>query len=63
MEKDHLAHKGVIAVGSVVLRAFSTIDSSRVLFLIIATGSGTKLVLVGGVAATNRSSMSRNASE
>jgi len=63
MEKEHLAHKGVIAIGLVVSTAFGTIELSRILVLIIATGLATKVTLVGGSVTTNRSAMSRNASE
>jgi len=63
MEKEHLAHKGAIAVRSIVLKAFGATDSSCILFVIIATWSGTKVTLVGRSVTVNRSSMSRNASE
>jgi len=48
IEKEHLAHRGVMGAGSVVSTAFRTIKSSRILVLIIATGSATKAVLEGG---------------
>jgi len=50
IEKEHLAHRGAIVVGSGVSTAFGMINSSRILFfkLIIKTGSATKVVLEGG---------------
>jgi len=61
--KEHLAHGGVMGAGSGVSTAFRTIKSSRILFLIMTTGSAMKVILDGGAVATNRSSMFMNASE
>jgi len=63
IEKEHLAHRGVMGVGSVVSTAFGMMNSSQILFLIITTGSATKVVLVGGSVRAKRSSISMNASE
>jgi len=63
IEKEHLAHRGVIGVGSAASTAFGIIKSSRILFLIITTGSATKVVLDGGAVTVNRSSISVKASE
>jgi len=48
IEKEHLAHRGVMGAGSVVSTAFGTIKSSRILVLIIKTGLAIKVVLEGG---------------
>jgi len=48
IEKEHLAHRGVMGAVSGVSTAFGTIKSSRILVLIITTGSATKAVLEGG---------------
>jgi len=50
-------------VGSGVSTAFGMIKSSQILFLIITTGSATKVVLEGGAVTVKRSSISMNASE
>jgi len=63
MENEHLVHNGVIVVGSGVSIAFGMMDLSRMLFLIIAIGSATKVLIGGVVVASNRSGTSRNASE
>jgi len=52
-----------MGVGSIVSTAFGTIKSSRILFLIITTGSATKVVLDGGAVTVKRSYISMNASE
>jgi len=63
IEKEHLAHRGVMGAGSGVSTAFGTIKSSQILVLITTAGSATKVVLVGGAVAVKRSSISMNASE
>jgi len=63
IEKEHLAHKVVMAVISAVSTLFGIIESSQILSLIFVTGSATKVVLVGGSVTVNRSAMSMNASE
>jgi len=62
MEKEHLAHSGVVSLGASVSQAFGTMELSRILFLITLIGSATKVVIEGGGVVTNRSATSRNAS-
>jgi len=63
IEKEHLAHRGATGAGSGVSTAFGTTKLSRILFLIMTTGSAAKAVLDGGAVAAKRLSMSMNASE
>jgi len=63
IKKEHLAHRGVMGVGSGVSIAFGTTKSSRIVFLIITTGSVTKVTLVAGAVTVKSSSISMNASE
>ena len=56
IKKEHLAHEGATGAGSGASIAFCAMKSSRILFLIIATGSVTKASLVGGEVTAKRSS-------